>query len=700
MKQNFIIDNTEFVVNYQHGTLDKISVNEVDFTVKPSPLFVVAMRNADGELDRISAEDCQLKSFDGVVATYCCNQFVAKLTVVADDAMRFRLDVDNRTANLIEWVEVASFIVGDKLCDEPNGHGSIVYPYNEGCLVTNMAYRESMPFRYAEPQYPSKGSYSVFPNMVCSQFLAYVLQSNVLYYGMHDVERTTKHVDFCYCDGGIKLQMRTYCNVNYGESYQMPFDTVLQVTSGGWQDACELYRNWFYDNLPEGLVKISDNKRLPQWYHDSPIVVTYPVRGRFDTDKMSPNGFYPYVNALPFLNEFSDKTSSKVMALLMHWEGTAPWAPPYVWPPFGGEDEFVDFVKKAHDQDVLVGVYCSGMGWTQQSNLVAEYNREQDFTADKIDEIVCTSPTGQIDSVICTAQRKGYDLCPACDKTQSIIVEQINKVASSGVDYIQALDQNHGGNSYFCYNDKHGHVPAPGAWQQRAVNEMLSKVHGNVLLGCESASAEPFISKLQFSDNRYELNFYNGTPVPVYSYLYHEFVNNFMGNQICAMLSKEPNNYSYRVAYSFVAGDMLTAVVLDNEEILFSWCDWIEPKQQNVDKSTAYTILKNLNGWRQGAGKDYLHYGKMTKPMPISCGKCSFLLEDGHSKLVVDEVLTTAYELDGNKVQFVVNYNLQSVTVSLPSKVDVVTHFDGQNVNYGVDKITISPLSAVMIKLL
>ena len=89
---------------------------------------------------------------------------------------------------------------------------------------------------------------------------------------------------------------------------------------------------------------------------------------------MTPNMYYPYANVLPIAKEFSEKMNSKIMALPMHWEGTAPWAPPYVWPPYGGEDEFCSFVDSLHAQGNLAGVYCSGIGWTTESYLEPSYN--------------------------------------------------------------------------------------------------------------------------------------------------------------------------------------------------------------------------------------------------------------------------------------------------------------------------------------
>ncbi len=700
MERIQLTTETAITVDFERGVIASITNNERQLNDGCVPMFSVKLRQKTGESHIVASTECTFISFEENKALYVSADFDIELLLKAENgSLIWRANIKNKTQDLLEWVELMSFSVLGKLKDEVGGKGEIIYPYNEGCKVTNMAYRESMPFRYAEPDYPSKGFYSIFPNMISAQFIAYIAGDAGIYLGMHDSERTTKHIDFCYSNEYIKVFMRAFCDVDYGQDYAMPFDSVLTVFGGDWYKAADIYRQWFTDNLPKGLQKIADNSNLPAWYTESPLVVAYPLRGMHDTDTTN-NGLYPYKNALPFLTEIAEETAGKVMALLMHWEGTAPWAPPYVWPPYGGEKEFASFVDELHKKDMLIGLYCSGLGWTQQSNIDATYHCEKQFETLHIAEYLCSDSNGTLKSNICSAQRVGYDFCSNCDNTKEIFKTEFDKVCASGVDYLQALDQNHGGGSYFCYSDKHGHTPAPGKWQQIETNKLLASIEKNgVLFGCESAAAEPFLSQLQFSDNRFELNYYIGTPIPVYAYLFHEYVNNFMGNQICAMLEKRENNYTYRLAYSFTAGDMLTVVMNGDGALLHSWCDYVQPKEKHTDKAIVLQFVKTLNAWRKKGGKQFLCYGKMIAPINVKCGQERFLLEDEKTYLVTDCVLSSAYEYENNRVQFIVNYNLTAVEIEFNEKYDIYLDSDLKICQRSVDKITIQPLSVVMVKL-
>ncbi len=696
MKTYQFANDAAITIDFEKAAVTSIVMGAQELIAGDNCFFAVKLRDRQGNHRIIDGSECTFVSYSGEVAHYTHKEMEVYIRIRQEEnRLVWRICVENKTADLLEWAELMSVGVGGRLMDEEGGRGEILFPWNEGCVVRDMHKRNTNPFPYIEPEYPSLGKYAIFPNMVSSQFLAYIADGQGIYLGMHDKERTTKHIDFRTVGDSIRLQMRAFCDVNYGENYEMPFDSVLELFTGDWHDGAEIYRNWFERHLPEGLEKISRNKKLPKWYAESPIVVTYPIRGKFDTDRMDPNCYYPYENAMPYLREIAQQTQSPVMTLLMHWEGSAPWAPPYVWPPYGGEEQFAKFIDAVHKEEMLIGLYCSGMGWTQQSNLIAEYNKEQEFQDRNLSSIMCADTDGSLKSAICKEQREGYDLCPACEETKELLQKALAPVTESGIDYLQVFDQNHGGNSYFCYSDSHGHTPAPGKWQAQHTLEVMKRLNnGKVLLGCESAAAEPFLSQAKFSDNRYELTHYIGYSVPLYSYLYHEYVNNFMGNQICMFLSFEEFNYTYRLAYSFIAGDMLTVVLGNEGDISYAWGN--DCFNYHTDKEMAYKMLKSLNSWRQGAGRHHLHKGRMVKPMAIHCGTNTFKGEDGRP-FTVDEVLTAAYRYRNKTMQFAVNYNNKPVTVTVDRPVRVCLDSKMHTVYNNVKSFTIPPLTAVAI---
>ena len=357
-------------------------------------------------------------------------------------------------------------------------------------------------------------------------------------------------------EGCVRLKMRIYAGGSFGGDYETDFDTVLDLFDGGWMAAAEIYRSWHERSLPEGLKPVGANEALPEWYTDSPVIVTYPVRGIHDMDEMTPNAMFPYENALPVIDRLAEKMNCRVMVLLMHWEGTAPWAPPFVWPPYGGEQMLKGFIDQLHTRGHLLGVYLSGIGWTRQSNLIDEYNCEKRFEEGGYARSMCLSPEGKLlDSKICTGQRQGYDLCPMGADTTDIVTGEVRSMAAAGIDYAQILDQNHGGNPYFCYSRDHGHAPTPGPWMTESMKSLLEKAReaGNgMVFGCESAAGEPYTPYLLLSDNRFNLNWIYGKPVPMFSWVYHEYLNNFMGNQVCAAgtFEPDPESLAYRLAYS------------------------------------------------------------------------------------------------------------------------------------------------------
>ncbi|UCD30175.1 MAG: hypothetical protein JSV03_06825, partial [Planctomycetota bacterium] len=614
-----IIKNNYYklTINDQNGTIESFRTNGrelIHLGKRPAPLFVIRLRDAKGKPVDLSALDAKTYSQTHEKidrALVVCNHFkslgdlsidvTVRVTCPDDEPMTYwNISVEHDTDYYIDYIDFPNVVVPNDLL-AADGDARLFWPAMEGVLIEDADLREKSWLKYTPIGYPNKGWQGYYPGPCPMQFMAYYGKAGGLYLAAHDELCHIKGIEWYKQGQGIQLEYRLFPGGVGRGSYTMPYDMVLGVFNGDWHDAADIYRSWVEGSKMPLPPKLHKNNRLPEWFEHSPIVVTYPVRGTRDLGDMSPNEYYPYTKALPHMERLSNQLSSKVMVLLMHWEGTAPWAPPYVWPPYGGEDDFLKFVNGLHAQGNLAGVYCSGIAWTMKSNLW-DYSQEEKFERENLKEIMNVSPEGEVQfSKICSgprAQRWSYDMCPANQFVEEVVVGEVNKIIKSGCDYIQYFDQNLGGACYFCYGRKHGHSRAPGLWMKeamvkiyRSLQQEVESAGRKVLIGCEAAAAEPFIRYLLYNDLRFEINLWMGNPVPAYAYVYHEYVNNFMGNQnnTCTVvdIDKSPLNLHQRIAYSFIAGDMFTIVLADSGKIHWDWgTPWETPKPDQKSITT------------------------------------------------------------------------------------------------------------------
>ena len=698
-------------MDVEKGCLKSIQYIDKEYIGAEIPLFVIAFRDNDGLQKRISTFDMKPVEFNenrnGFECTYMLESLSVKVTAEISNEIVWGISVTKLAEYAVEWVNFPQIAVPDDFADN-GGNSKILWGFNEGTLVEDITAREKSGLDYFEPEYPCKGLMGVYPAVVETQFMAYYNDHSGMYFASHDKDDYLKGINFKRENGGVKLEFRHFGGGDIGEGYTMEYPMVVKFFEGDWHDAAEIYRTWFKSLEKPEFIPIKQNPKLPKWYGESPVVITYPVRGRHDADVMDPNKLFPYINVMPHVERFEKAFGSKVMILLMHWEGTAPWAPPIVWPPYGGEDELKKLVDALHDRGDVIGVYCSGIGWTINSN-VAEYNTQELFDEQNLKEEMCLSPEQTLPySNICTIQRSGYDMCPNRDFTVKMVKEQVESMVSAGLDYIQLMDQNHGGTSFFCYSKNHDHPYIPGKWQVDAVKEMLKAAQensGKTLFGCESAAAQSYIPYLLFSDNRFNIAYYVGRPVPMYSYVYHEYLNNFLGNQVCVDWSIDvdrcPESFFERMAYSFIAGDMLTVVITENGEIDWNWGK--EDKEKTPpNQEYAETFIKNLNFWRMGKGKKYLHTGKMVKPFKVECEQYE-IWRKFYGCAVVPRIPTSAWLSDDDGyAQFLANFSdVERKCTVWVEKNNCLLHDYGSTTRLGLGEnvITIKPFAAVMLEI-
>ncbi len=612
-------------------------------------LFLLRARTKTGDAVLFSPEEAEVSKVNEKIA-YRFSELTVFLTLKEESSkITWSFTIENNSELAVEFLDLPNVKFGGKL-RENGGDCAIVSGYNEGLLTENSELKKDM----LDPEFPSLGCYMMYPYMVSVPIMMWLYGNEGILMAVKDRNQSPKGLDFQCSEEHTEFRTRLFLGGNYGESIENGIEIEWEHFDGDWQVGAEIYRE--YVNTHTDLKPISEAK-LPEWYTDDmPLVLTYPVRGIHDMDEMTPNKLFPYGNVLPLVDEFAEKTGEKIMILLMHWEGTAPWAPPYVYPPFGGEDMFKEFMNSLHERGDLLGVYCSGYGMTEQSNLIESYNLEDKIINEKLTEGFCRAPDQSIvHSCICTGQRSGYDICAASKVGKQILDDALTPLLQSGVDYVQALDQNHGGGMYFCYANDHGHAPVPGSWIVDSSKKLLQgwrELAPNTLLGCESAAAEPYINELRLSDNRYELCYGFGKAIPLYAFLYHRYLHNFMGNQVSSPIENTTRGLIYRVAYSFLAGDLITLVLNDDGQIMFNW--GMRDFSRNPDRDTVIAFCAELHKWHKKYPKLFKD-ADMAIPFEYECDQVVMDTVMGH-KVNERAVLSTAWKLDGHTVQLFVNY--------------------------------------------
>ena len=723
----------ELILNGNNGSIKFIKRNSKNMLYTPDckgPLFTIRFRDASQkgkihDFNALQAQKCKIeKEGDLIVLNYSQfngADFKVKVTVrTAKDSpfMYWNLSIDNNTPYTIDHIDFPNVVVPNDLVST-GGSGRIFWPAQEGCLIEDINIREEGPLKYRPIEYPNMGWGGYYPSSTQMQYMAYYNDNGGLYMAAHDGECNPKGIEFHrVSEKGIKLDFRLFPGgIGKGE-YTMPYNMVLGVFDGDWYDASAIYRDWREHSKMQVPPEIKDNSRLPDWYFESPVIVIYPVRGHKDMGDMAPNAFFPYTNGLKVIDKYHKAFDSKIMALLMHWEGSAPWAPPYVWPPYGGEKNYLKFVDALHKNGNLAGLYASGIGYTLRSNTDTTYNMYQEYKDKNLEKVMKVAPDGTLaTNGVCAgihAQRIGYDMCPANDFVKNVVADQISKIVSSRTDYIQYFDQNLGGSCYPCYGTSHGHAYGPGLWQNEAMHNIfkgfqsvLNTAGYKPLVGCETAASEANLKYLLFNDCRSTINLFVGTPVPAYAFVNHEYVNNFMGNQSGVSqaidVAKSPVNFLQRLAYGFCAGDMLTVILRGNGDMIWDWGTlWESPIP---DQKQSIKFIRNLNSWRTGVGKDFLVTGRMMKPIPFEGSvNIPMLSKPGDRNINFPSVFTSNWQAGNIRAQFFVNYlpEEQEITLQTKELTDIKlfkypSDKKGIIITDDVLKLKIKPLSAVML---
>ena len=653
--------------------------------VAAAEAFTLQLLDGKGEPTRLKSSDFAFEGYNHVEHVGLWkhqNGLVVRMEITAADGeFRFRPAVEGIPAGmLLEWFD------GPQVCISPDS--KLFWPEWDGIEVTKFAH----PYRPAgyRARFAPPGGNALYPGLAQMQFMAAYKDGRGLYFSAVDDRHTPKAVDWEEVDGKtVRLSLQTFCgDLDKDGAWRPKFHYLLRPYAGGWMEACEFYRDWVR-TLPD-FQKKPDR---PKWMYDSPVNLIYPIRGygRDHGRDMKPNRMFPYVNALSIVEKYGKALDSRIMALLMHWEGTAPWAPPYVWPPYGGEGELAKFRDALHARGDMLGVYCSGTAWTQISAIVPSYSLEQRFEDEHIGRHMMRGPKGQLDTSILNgfdSTKLGYDMCLVDDWCVGEIAAEAAKLSRFGIDYSQFFDQNMGGGWLLCYAKHHGHPPIPGAWAVDAMVALQKRLveNGNgMVFGCEQTAATPYVPYLPYSDVRPMPGLMRfGRPVPGSAFVFHEWMCNFTGNQ-CGM-TKRMDAY-WRWMSGFHNGDMFSLVLNDGGEVV---CGWPSPWSNGPlpERDGLVSVLKELNATRKKY-HSFLLEGRMIRPF-VKCESQSAVVDyEGWQSGSVEttEVLTSFWENEkGERIGFASNWRRE------PSELKI-THADGR-----VETRTLAPLATIELE--
>ena len=656
--------------------------------VAATEAFTLQLLDSKGEPTRLKSSDFSFEGFSRVqrvekslhalhgqtITWRHQNGLIVRMEVTAANGeFRFKPSVEGIPAGMmLEWFDGPQIHV--------SAEKTLFWPYVDGVEVTDVTRRESPyhPIRFRDRNWC--GIYSLYPSYCQMQFLAAYKNGKGVYFSAVDDRHTPKNVDWQRLgDGTVRLLLLTFCGDLTDGAWRPSFYYALRPYGGGWMEACERYRDWVR-TLPD----FAHLPARPKWMYDSPVNLIYPVRGEGLDNKprnMKPNGYYPYVNAMSAVEKYGKLLDSRIMALLMHWEGTAPWAPPYVWPPYGGEGVLAKFRDALHARGDLLGVYCSGTAWTQVSCIVPSYSLEQRFEQEHLGRHMVRGPKGEITAGCCNgpdSQRFGCEMCLADDWSARTVIDEIAKMSRFGVDYCQFFDQNNGGGWHFCYAKHHGHPPIPGAWEVETMVSLQKKVaaaaaRDGMLLGCESSAATPYVPQLFYNDARFSWAFCRGgiggtRPVPGSAFVFHEWMCNFSGN-MCASRDIDP---FYRWSYAFHDGDMLSLILGRDNGLVVGWGrSWDE---EFPEQGALVSLVRRFNALRK-KHPSFLLEGRMIKPF-IRCEtrptKLLVSKERRQYSPEVSEVLVSFWEnAKGERIGFATNWRREPSDLKL-------TRSDGQ----------------------
>jgi hypothetical protein len=453
-----------------------------------------------------------------------------------------------------------------------------------------------------------------YPGPVSVQFQAYYDRAVGLYMATHDGQGNIKHFGITRLADSLDLSIEHNYDERPGLSFTLPYDTVLGVFHGDWQTAADIYKEWARKQYWTAKRTI-ERDDIPTWFKEPRPILEFETRGHYERVRGTPsfppsdfpNGrFYPAKKVVPLSEKYASLFDTPVTVWYNGWEKIGnPCGPADMFPPLEGEQSF-----KAAMADLLRdGYYPSmafwGMHWCYKRSS-ANYDSWQRFLQDGLPLAALNDKGKASRFVIGNMEKYFVPLCVGSDKTQQVFHDWQDKLMDLGAVSIE-FDHQIGAYPSVCYSDQHGHPPGYGPWMYEKMREFLqtsrdaAKHRNPEAVFSHEGISEAWIPYVDFMLNRPYGVMINGSgTVPIFSYLYHEYVplvggdgNNGLANLDVELMQQAAN---------FIIGNQ-AFVMIGLPEYDFD----VNPDYP------IFTLQKGMSRARRGFAHDYLVFGQMLK---------------------------------------------------------------------------------------
>jgi hypothetical protein len=296
------------------------------------------------------------------------------------------------------------------------------------------------------------------------------------------------------------------------------------------------------------------------------------------------------------------------------WEKIgAPGGPVEIFPPREGKESYkaamADLVRAGH----IPLMYLAGFNWCYKRPQMGyddwpRFEREgrRMATLDKHGELMISN---QYTHMYAMGQKHYAILCVGSEDLEALFLDNFRRMMDIGAVAVQ-LDQQGGMGAQVCYSEGHDHPPGFGPWMTAKTGEFIRKVRANAKDRNADATfssegpCEYWIQDVDFFLDRPYHYDNKKTLVPIFEYIYHQYVVCYSGDGILNILHPEASLMLH--ARVFTLG-LRNTVAYAEEEYNFE----VDPNYPILG------LLHNIFRAQRTFARDYVVFGQMQRPTPL-----------------------------------------------------------------------------------